>query len=211
MTSAMKVYRVPGEERRAGAAPPVELGEDVELVLARIRDGAEARLLVDLGFLVNFVLRNAGRPEQANQIRLLRGPEAGEDLRLARRLPLLPQAVGEDLDLGADAGPVVGDALERDAQGMIAITAPVFQQQEAAVGLGDEQVGGAVVGEVGSEKRLGGGKVQLVEMELGAHIDEARGTFIPEDAELRSAGGVEQHGEVDPAVVVEVDRNGGGG
>jgi hypothetical protein len=74
---------------------------------------------------------------------------------------------------GAEAGFVVGDALEGDAEEVIAVAALVLEQEGAAVSLGEEQVGGAVVGEVGGEEGLGGGEVELIEMELGADVGEA--------------------------------------
>ncbi len=158
---------VPGEEGGAGAAATVELGEDVGLVFG-LGEG-------DVGLLIDLVLGDAGGPEKANEIGFVGRPEAGQDLGLAGGLPFLPEAVGEDLDLGADAGLVVGDALERNAEGVVAVAALVLEQKGGAVGLGDQEVGRAVVGEVGGEEELGRDEMELVEVKEGADVGEAGG------------------------------------
>jgi hypothetical protein len=78
----------------------------------------------------------------------------------------LPEAVGEDLDLGADGALVVGYAAEGDVERVVAIAAVVGEEVEA-VGVGEEEVGGAGVVDVGGEERVGGVEMEVVEFEVG--------------------------------------------
>ena len=134
---------VPGEEHRAGAAATIDLRDRVP----RVR------------FQLHFVLDDAGRPQQAHDIGLRRLADAGKDLRRAlcrvagRRdgLELLPHRAGLHFDLRADAAPVVVQAEQRDADGVVGVAAVVAEDDRRLPGDRQQQV--AVVVAIGISRR----------------------------------------------------------
>src|SRR6185437_10237704 len=134
-------------------------------------------------------------------------PKAGDDFvgaRCSGDFELLPQAVGEDFNLGSDGGFVVGKAGEGDADGMIFVSADVGED-ERSVGLGDDQIRCAVVVYVGGDEGAGIFQRQLVGSDCCAYVLKSFFPHVAEDAQLRTFGGFDEDGEIDPSVIIYVD------
>ena len=82
----------------------------------------------------------------------------------------MPEASGEDLDLRADGGLVVGVAFEVDLDGVVPIAAVVAEKRGGAVELGDEHVGVPVSVGVKGDEGAGGLGEPLVEAEAGSDV-----------------------------------------
>ena len=81
----------------------------------------------------------------------------------AGEFPLLPVAVGEDFDLGAERGLVVGQAGEIETHGMVLVSALVAEQHRRRIELGDDQIGGALAFHVGGDQAARRRERDLVE------------------------------------------------
>ncbi len=162
---------------------------------------------------VEFVLGNSGRPEQADDDGVAPVAESDENVawplaEIAARagdFPLLPEAAGEDLDLGADGGLVVGVALQRDEEGVVLVASVVAEEDGRAVESGDEQVGVAIAVSVEGDDGARSRRQGFGEGEFFAHVFEGAVAFVSEDAQFDAFGGFDDGGEIDPAVVVNVD------
>src|SRR6202789_4194289 len=157
---------VPRKQSWAGAAAAGELC-----------DGMEA-----YGGDIDLVLRDAGGPEQADEVSFIGAAEAGKNLRLTCVFPLLPEAVGEYLNLRADAALVIRNAVEQKAQRVIAIAAVICEEDRGTVGFGDDQVGSACVIDVGCNERARRVEMDVVELELGTNVCEPLGAKGAQDA-----------------------------
>ena len=77
-----------------------------------------------------------------------------------------------------------------DAHLVVAAGPGVGEEDERAILLGDEEVGGAGVGEVRGEEGGGAEEVELVQAEVRAETSmNPAGPPIAEDAELEAGGG----------------------
>ena len=163
---------------------------------------------------IDLVLRNTGWPQQAQHIepsrltetaRISGGPWSG--IPTAGHLKLLQEAVGKDLYLGADGGLVVGQAGEIDAQRVIPVPAYVMQHQRWSVQLGDDEVGGSVAIHIGgNQRRADPAASRLIKTDCVAYILKVPIAAIAPDAQLGPARRFDDCGEIDPAIVVDIDR-----
>ena len=166
------MFAVPNKQRWARTAAAVDL-EEIFLLVRRH---------------FNFILQNAGGPEHAHHVGLLRLTQAdGEIWRVlaeisvrAVDLKFLANAVGENFDLGADGALVVVQSLEREPQPVVLVAAFVLQQDGGAVVLSDEQVGRAVVIEVSRDDGARIFELNLVEAHVGGDVFPSIGTKIAE-------------------------------
>ncbi len=189
---------VPDEQRRTRTAAAVDLEEVLLLVAGDL----------------NFVFQHARGPQHADDVGLLGVAQADDDVGGvlsqvavgAVDFELLPVAAGENFDLGADSGFVVGQSLEREPQPVILIAAFIAQQHRWPVILRDEQVSGAVVVVVAGDDGARIFQLNLVETNVGGDVLEAVRSEIAEEANFALAVFRFADGdEVDPAVVVVVE------
>ena len=120
----------------------------------------------------------------------------------------MPTVGGEDLDLGADGGFVVGESGEVEVEGVVFFPADVLEPDGGGGGGGDEQVGCAVAVDIHGDEaaRVGQGElVKFVQTEVAADVFESAVALVAEHTDACAVGGLDDDGEVDPTVVVEVD------
>ncbi len=120
-------------------------------------------------------------------------------------LELLPDAIGEDLYLGADRRFVVGHALHRNQHRVISVAALVVQEQGVSVWLGDDQIRGAIAVHIGGNQGARLNQLYLVELHARGHVLKARRTQVPQCTQLRPMRRFDRGHQVEPAIVVEVD------
>src|SRR6185437_5941229 len=113
----------------------------------------------------------------------------------------------EDFDLGPNCCFVVGEAGERQPQRVIAISADVVQHDGWSIELGDNQIGCAVAVDIGSDNGTGVVKLETIYADGAAYILETLRAAIAPNSQFRSLIGLHNCSEVDPAVVVDIDRS----
>ena len=188
---------IPREQRRTRTAAPVEFQERHRLVH---RD-------------VDLVLQHAGRPQHAHDVGVGVLAKSGENLRwplaqiacAAGDFELLPQAVGENLDLRSQAGLIVGQALQVDAQRVVLVAALVVQDDRIAAQLRNDEIGRQIVVEVSGDQRTRIVQLQLVQPERRADVFESLRAFVAQHAQLGSLRGFDHRCQVDPSIVIEID------
>ena len=85
------------------------------------------------------------------------------------------------------------------------LRADVAQQDGRRVELGDDEIGRAVAVDLGGDEAARSVSLTRVEAERMADIFKSAVAAIAEDANLRAGFGFDDGGEIDPAVVVDVD------
>ncbi len=121
---------VPGEQYGTGAATAIKFAEAV----------------LFFGGKIDFVLRNAGGPEQTDDFDVLLRPEASEDRRgilsevagSALHFPLLIQRPGVQLDFCADGAFVVVEGFEIETNPTVLVGAFIAEQKRRSAELGDD-------------------------------------------------------------------------
>ena len=144
---------IPRKQHGTRASPPVKLGKSHRLA----------------GRNIELILRNAGRPQHADNIGLVGLAQTGEYLGRALAqitgasgdLELLRAAVREDFDLCADCRLVVGKAGEGETQRVVAVSADIVQHDGRSIQLRDDQVGGAIAVDIRRDDRA-----RIVQLEL---------------------------------------------
>src|SRR5713101_5058118 len=173
------MYAVPDEERGTRTAAAVDLQDVLHLV----------------GSDFDFVLQHAGRPQHADDVRFFRLSKADGQVgrvlsEISRRsvyFKLLPQSGREHFNLRTDSVLVVVQALERESQRIVLVSALVAQQDSRTLVLRDQQIDGAIVIVVPSDDRAWRLELNFVEAGFGGDIFEAVGTEIAEEADFAFA------------------------
>ena len=88
---------------------------------------------------------------------------------------------------------------------MILVATHIAEQDWRRVELGDDEVGRGVAINVGGDQSTRGLELDLIKAEGVADIFQGAIAAIAEDAELGAGGGFDNCGQVDPAIVVDVD------
>ena len=127
--------------------------------------------------------------------------------RCAGQFPLLPQPVGKDLHLRADRRLVVGKAGQVEPHKVILVRAHIAQQHRRRVQLRHDQVRRAVAIHIGRNQPARRSELHMHRgPERVAHIFKAAIAAIAKDAHLRAGAGFDNRRQVDPSVVVDIDR-----
>ena len=89
---------------------------------------------------------------------------------------------------------------------MILVRAHVAQQHRRRVHLRHDQIGGAVAIHIGGNQAARRCQLNRIEPERMAHIFKAAVAAIAQHAHLRSGAGFDNRRQIDPSVVIDVDR-----
>src|SRR5713226_2105474 len=158
---------VPNEEDRTGAAAAVELVDGLRFARGEL----------------DFVLRDAGGPEETQDVHFAFSAEAGENGRgvLAQvaggalDLPLLIKRPGVEFDFRADGALVVGESLEVDAHPVAGVAAFVAEDERRRAELSDDKISAAAAGEVGDRHGTRLLEFHGVEADVFRHVGPACG------------------------------------
>src|ERR1035441_3885008 len=169
---------VPGKERRARRAAPVEFLNVLQLV----------------GGNFDFILQNASGPKQPDDVGLLSLTQPNREIgrvlpQISGRpvdLKLLPNAIREDFNLGANGGLVVVQPLERQPQRIVLVAAFVAKQHSGPVILRDQKINRPVIVVIPSDDGTRLFELNLVKPDIDSNVLPSIRTKIPEEANFRS-------------------------
>jgi len=187
---------IPGKQNRTGTAPPVGLLH---------RNHRRARQ-------IDLILQHPGGPENAQQIDSLRIAQANQNLRRplrliargSRHLPLLPLTIGEDLYLRAESRLVIGKASQIEANRVILVAAHIAQEHRRRIQLSHDQIRRTIVFYGNQPARRG--QLHAIEAQRMAHFLKTSVAEIAKNANLRASFCLDDRRQIDPAVVVDIDR-----
>ncbi len=183
-----------GDESEAGAVPGIEVGTGTG------GDGEFDEVEDDAGFDGDVDGGKLGvEPADGDGIELGLFADAdfdGELLDGAKGAP----GTGADLDAGAQAGEIGAVAEESDLDGVVGIAAVIAEEAEAAAGKGNDEIGVAVLVEVGGDEV--GDFGQALETVFAGDLGEAEAPAIAPEPDAFTAPGE----DIEPAIVVEVDE-----
>jgi hypothetical protein len=193
-----KFLAVPREDDRAGTAAAIDLGNLIAFSQreCQVRPGPRpwARAIGRCRFFV----RRRGRREFPRALSQISG-RAGD-------FPFLLERAGGNFHFGADAGPVVVLAFERESQPVVARGSDISEQHGRQIVLGDEQIDGAVAIVIKSDHAARIVKNNLIEADFMRDVAKAGRPFIAQQRDAPYARLIFSDGhQVEPAIVVVVD------
>ena len=140
--------------------------------------------------------------------------EAGKNWRgvlaeIARRtdhFPLLIQRAGVEFDLRPDPALVVVEGLELDAHPIVLIAALIAQNKRQAAKLGHDQVRVAISIDIRNRDRSRSVQLDRIEVHILADVGPAVASQVSQQAEFRSAARLSRGDQIEPAVIVVIER-----
>src|SRR6516225_35251 len=175
---------IPGKENGTRTATAVKLADALRF----------------LGNKVDFVLRHAGRPEQAHGVdNFLRAQPNEQGSRVLAEVPgstgdfpFLVERARIDLDLCADGALVV-------------VRANIFENDGCAFFLGNHDVGTSPAVQISNRERARLAQLQAIELRVFRDVGPSRVTLVAEEADFAAVRAFADGDKVEPAVIVKID------
>ena len=124
----------------------------------------------------------------------------------SRHFPLLIERAGINFYLGSDSALVVVERFEIDLHPAVFLCAMIFQEQRSAVTLRDDQIHAARSSDIGGCDSEGLIEFHRVQLRVFRRVRPVTCAQIPEQPYLAAVCAFANRDEIDPTIVVEVDR-----